>query len=148
MNRTENNIKDIISLLKKKLEYYEEILRLSNVQKEAIESNNINGLNSYIEGKEIYVNKIKSLENNKLHDEIIRDREKLLLDKRVNSLFSRILNIITVVLDHEQKSIKFISLLVNTLKTKSINLNIKSNALRSSRIYYNNNTPRYIDIVH
>lgn len=149
-----NQNEDVISYLKSKLEYYEEILKLAGKQEEAIISENVRDLNSLITRKEIYVKNIKSLDrlNIRLYKKIFSnprtitsDKTKLSSCKRVDSLLKQLHSIITKLLNHDQRSIKLLASTIDDVKTKAGRLNKKIRKIKSTRMQHR--MPRFIDVL-
>ncbi len=147
-----NQNEEVISYLKRKLEHYEEILKLAEKQEEAIKSENIKDLNSLITEKENHIKNIKRLE--KLNPHFLLSQESsggsnpknLISDKRFDSLMKQLRSIITKLVTHDQDSIKLLSSTIDSIKTKASNLNKKIRRLKSSRIQQIR-TPRFIEVV-
>ncbi len=127
-----------ISYLKRKLEYYEEILKLAKKQEEAIKSGNIKDLNSLITEKENHIKNIKRLE--KLNP------KNLISDKRLASLLKQLHSIITKLVNHDREGIKLLSSTIDSIKTKTSNLNKRIRRVKSSRMQQIR-APRFIDVV-
>ncbi len=143
-----NQNEEAISYLKRKLEHYEEILKLAKKQEEAIKSENIKDLNSLITEKENQIKSIKRLEklNPTLWNSVGSNPKNLISDKRFDSLMKQLRSIITKLVTHDQDSIKLLSSTIDSIKTKASNLNKKIRRLKSSRIQQIR-TPRFIDVV-
>jgi hypothetical protein len=133
-----NQNEKAISYLKRKLEHYKEILKLAKKQEEAIKSGNIKELNSLITKKENHIKNIKRLE--KLNP------KSLLSDIRFDSLLKQLHSIITKLVNHDQDSITLLSSTIDSIKTKTSNLNKKIRRVKSSRIQQIR-APRFIDVV-
>ncbi|MEE9604436.1 MAG: flagellar export chaperone FlgN [Candidatus Scalindua sp.] len=143
-----NQNEEAISYLKRKLEHYEEILKLAKKQEEAIKSENIKDLNSLITEKENHIKSIKRFEklNPTLLNSVGSNPKNLISDKRFDSLMKQLRSIITKLVTHDQDSIKLLSSTIDSIKTKASNLNKKIRRLKSSRIQQIR-TPRFIDVV-
>ncbi len=133
-----NQNEKAISYLKRKLEHYEEILKLAKKQEEAIKSGNIKDLNSLITEKENHIKNIKRLE--KLNP------KSLLSDIRFDSLLKQLHSIITKLVNHDQEGISLLSLRIDSIKTKASNLNKRIRRVKSSRMQQIR-APRFIDVV-
>ncbi len=133
-----NQNEKAISYLKRKLEHYEEILKLAKKQEEAIKSGNIKDLNSLITEKENHIKNIKRLE--KLNP------KNLISDKSLDSLLKQLHAIITKLVNHDREGIKLLSSTIDSIKTKTSNLNRKIRRLKSSRMQQIR-APRFIDVV-
>ena len=142
-----NHNEEIISYLKRKLEHYEEILKITTKQEEAIKSDNIKELNLLITEKEIHIKNIKRLMNfNNSKEEIILDAKHLLSDNRINALLRKIQSLITNLLSYDQNSIKLISSSIDGIKTKKNTLNKRRRVLKTLRLQQNR-TPSFVDVV-
>ncbi len=154
-----------ISYLKRKLEYYEEILKLAKKQEEAIKSGNIKDLNSLITEKENHIKDIKRLEKLNPHfllsqraagaatfaatvqESSVRSNPKNpISDKRLDSLLKQLHSIITKLVNHDREGIKLLSSTIDSIKTKTSNLNKKIRRVKSSRMQQIR-APRFIDVV-
>ena len=133
-----NQNEKAISCLKRKLEHYKEILKLAKKQEEVIKSGNIKDLNSLIREKENHIKNIKHLE--KLNP------KGLISDKRLDSLLKQLHSIITKLVNHDRDSIKLLSSTIDSIKTKTSNLNKKIRRVKSSRMQQIR-APRFIDVV-
>ena len=142
------HIEVIISYLIRKKEYYEEILKLTKKQADIIKSSNINELNLIITSKEKYVKDIKHLDelNIKIQEEIISNRENLMLDKQFNSLLRQLQSIITELMHYDQDSISLLSSSIDNTKTKINNLNKRRRAQQSMR-EQGIRPPRLVDVL-
>ncbi len=143
------HIEEIISYLTRKMEYCEEILKLTKKQTDIIKSSNTNELNLIISAKEKYVKDIKHLDelSIKIQEEIISNRENLILDKRYNSLLRQLQSIITELMHYDRDSISLLSSSIDNTKTKINNLNKRRRAQQSMRdpgIC----PPRLVDVLH
>lgn len=142
-----NHNEEIISYLKRKLEHYEEILKITTKQEEAIKSDNTKELNLLITEKEIHIKNIKRLMNfNNSEEEIILDSKHLLSDNRINALLRKIQSLITNLLSYDQNSIKLISSSIDGIKTKKNALNKRRRVLKTLRLQQNR-TPSFVDVV-
>ncbi len=142
-----NHNEEIISYLKRKLKHYEEILKITTKQEEAIKSDNIKELNLLITEKEIHIKNIKRLMNfNNSKEEIILDAKHLLSDNRINALLRKIQSLITNLLSYDQNSIKLISSSIDGIKTKKNTLNKRRRVLKTLRLQQNR-TPSFVDVV-
>ena len=143
---------EIISYLKSKLEHYESLLRLAKKQEEAIKSENIKDLNSIITEKENHIKNIKRLE--KLNPPLLSCESKkwgsnpknLISDKRLDSLLKQLHSIITKLVNHDREDIKLLSSTIDSIKTKTSNLNKRIRRVKSLRMQQIR-TPRFIDVV-
>ncbi len=150
--------KEAISYLKRKLEHYEEILKLAKKQEEAIKSGNIKDLNSLITEKENHIKNIKRLEKRNPHFLLSQraatvqessggsNPKNLISDKRLDSLLKQLHSIITKLVNHDRDSIKLLSSTIDSIKTKTSNLNRKIRRVKSSRMQQIR-APRFIDVV-
>ncbi len=144
--------KEAISYLKRKLERYEEILKLAKKQEEAIKSGNIKDLNSLITEKENHIKNIKRLEKRNPHFLLSQESsggsnpKNLISDKGLDSLLKQLHSIITKLVNHDRDSIKLLSSTIDSIKTKTSNLNKKIRRVKSSRMQQIR-TPRFIDVV-
>ena len=131
------HIEEIISYLTRKKEYYEEILKLTTKQADIIKSSDTKELNLIITAREKYVKDIKHLDkhNIKIQEEIISNRETLILDKRFNSLLRQLQSIITELMHYNQESMSLLSSSMDNTKTKINNLNKRRRAQQSMREY-------------
>ena len=127
------HIEKILSYLTQKMEYYNKLLELTKKQADVIESSNTNELNLIITAKEKYVRNIKHLDelNIKIQEEIISNRENLILDKRFNSLLRQLQSTITELMHYDQDSMSLLSSSIDSTKTKINNLNKRRRAQRS-----------------
>jgi hypothetical protein len=154
-----NHNKAVISYLERKLEYYEDILKLAKEQEEAIKSENIKDLNSLITKKENHINNIKRFEKlnphflprcflaeSKMRGSVGSNPKAIISDKRVDSLLKQLRSIITKLLNHDHDSIKLLSSTIDGIKTKASNLNKKIRRVKSSRMQQIH-TPRFIDVL-
>lgn len=142
-----NHNEEIISYLKRKLEHYEEILKITTKQEEAIKSDNTKELNLLITEKEIHIKNIKRLMNfNNSKEEIILDAKHILSDNRINALLRKIQSLITNLLSYDQNSIKLISSSIDGIKTKKNTLNKRRRVLKTLRLQQNR-TPSFVDVV-
>jgi hypothetical protein len=143
-----NQNEKAISYLKRKLEHYEEILKLAKKQEEAIKSGNIKDLNSLITEKENHIKNIKRLEklNLTLFQSVGSNPKNLISDKRLYSLLKQLHSIITKLVNHDREGIKLLSSTIDSIKTKTSNLNRKIRRLKSSRMQQIR-APRFIDVV-
>ncbi len=141
-------IGEIISYLIRKMEYYEEILKLTKKQADIIKSNNTNELNLIITTKEKYVKDIKHWDKLKIkiQEEIISNLENLKLDKRFNSLLRQLQSIITELMHYDQDSISLLSSSIDNTKTKINNLNKRRRSQQSVR-EQGINPPRLVDVL-
>ncbi len=139
---------EAISYLKRKLEHYEEILKLAKKQEEAIKSGSIKDVNSLIAEKESHIKNIKRLDkrNIKLQEIIMSNPKKLVSDKRLDKLLKQLRSVITKLVNHDRESIKLLSSTIDNIKTKASNLNKRIRRVKSSRMQQNH-TPRFIDVV-
>ncbi len=133
-----NQNEKAISYLKRKLEHYEEILKLAIKQEEAIKSENIKDLNSLITEKENHIKDIKRLDK--------RNPKNLISDRRLDSLLKQLHSIITKLLNYDREGIKLLSSTIDSIKTKTSNLNKKIRRIKSSRMQQIR-APRFIDVV-
>ncbi len=143
-----NQNEKAISYLKRKLEHYEEILKLAKKQEEAIKSGNIKDLNSLITEKENHIKNIKRLEklNPTLFQSVGSNPKNLISDRRLDSLLKQLHSIITKLVNHDREGIKLLSSTIDSIKTKTSNLNRKIRRLKSSRMQQIR-VPRFIDVV-
>ncbi len=142
------HIEEIISYLIRKKEYYEEILKLTKKQADIIKSNNSNELNLIISAQEKYVKDIKHLDklNIKIQEEIISNRENLILDKRFNSSLRQLQSIITELMHYYQDSMSLLSSSIDNTRTKINNLNKRRRAQQSMR-EQGIHPPRLVDVL-
>ncbi len=142
-----NHNEEISSYLKRKLEHYEEILKITTKQEEAIKSDNTKELNLLITEKEIHIKNIKRLMNfNNSKEEIILGSKHILSDNRINALLRKIQSLITNLLSYDQNSIKLISSSIDGIKTKKNTLNKRRRVLKTLRLQQNR-TPSFVDVV-
>ena len=127
------HIEEIIPYLTRKVEYYKNILELTKKQTDIIKSSNTNELDLIITAKEKCVKDIKHLDelNIKIQEEIISNRENLILDKRFNSLLKQIQSIITELMHYDQDSMSLVSSSMDNTTTKIDNLNKRRRAQQS-----------------
>mgnify|MGYP002725535230 CR=1 FL=1 len=139
----------MISYLTRKLEYYEKILKLTEQQDEAIQSNNIEKLNIITTDKENYIEEIKRLDklNIKAYEELRTNNNRLIQDKRLYSLLNQLQSVIIKIQNYDQDSISQLHSSVKSTKTKLGRFNKRMRAHRSMR-NQENRTPRFIDVLH
>ncbi len=143
------NRDEMISYLTRKLEYYEKILKLTEQQEEAIQSNNIEKLNIITTDKENYIEEIKRLDklNIKAYEELRTNNNRLIQDKRLYSLLNQLQSVIIKIQNYDQDSISQLHSSVKSTKTKLGGLNKRMRAQRSMR-NQESRTPRFIDVLH
>ncbi len=141
-------IEETISYLTRKMEYYKNILELTKKQADIIKSSNTNELNLIITAKEKYVKGIKHLDelNIKIQEEIISNRENLILDKRFNSSLRQLQSIITELMHYYQDSMSLLSSSIDNTRTKINNLNKRRRAQQSMR-EQGIHPPRLVDVL-
>ena len=141
-------IEEIISYLIRKKEVYEKILELTRKQADIIKSSNTKELNLIITAKEKYVKYIKHLEkhNIKIQEEIVSNRENLILDNQFNSLLKQLQSIITELMHYDQDSMSLLSSSIDNTKIKINNLNKRRRAQQSMRAQ-ETRPPRLVDIL-
>ena len=124
------NREEILSYLTRKQKYYEEILKLTEKQAVAIQSNNTKRLNLITTEKENYINEIKRLDklNAKAHEALRMSNKSLIQDKQLYSLLNQLQSIIIKIRNYDFDSISQLGTSVKNTKSKLGRLNKRMRA--------------------
>lgn len=141
------NREEILSYLNRKQKYYEEILKLTEKQEKAIQSNNIKELNLITTAKENYIKEIKRLDrlNKKAQEGLSTNNKTLILDKRLYSLLNQLQSTITKIRNYDLDSISQLHSSVKDTKTRLSKLSKRMRAQQSMR-HQEVHSPRFVDV--
>ncbi len=142
------NREEILSYLTRKQKYYEEILKLTEKQGVAIQSNNTKILNLITTEKENYINEIKRLDklNAKAHEALRMSNKSLIQDKQLYSLLNQLQSIIIKIRNYDFDSISQLGTSVKNTKSKLGRLNKRMRAQQSIR-HQRIHSPRFVDVL-
>ncbi len=142
------NREEILSYLTRKQKYYEEILKLTEKQGVAIQSNNTKILNLITTEKENYINEIKRLDklNAKAHEALRMSNKSLIQDKQLYSLLNQLQSIIIKIRNYDFDSISQLGTSVKNTKSKLSRLNKRMRAQQSMR-HHRIHSPRFVDVL-
>lgn len=142
------DIEEILSYLICKQKYYEKILKLTEKQEEAIQSNNTKQLNLITTEKGNYIKEIKRLDklNRKIQEELRSNNTNLKSDKRLYSLLNQLQSIITKIQNYDLDSISLLHSSIQNTKSRLYRLNKRKRAQQSMK-YQATHPSRFVDVI-
>lgn len=140
--------KEILSYLTRKQEYYEKILKLTEKQDKAIQSNNTEKLNLITTEKESYINEIKRMDklNAKAYEALRMSNKNLIQDKQLYFLMNQLQTTIIKIRDYDSDTISQLASSVKNTKNKLGRLNKRMRAQQSMR-HQRIHSPRFVDVL-